>query len=131
MTAKPGVAGVTTPEMRCLGCDCTEDKPCEGGCSWVSRDPPICSKCGPPVSHESLGGALIDSARISVMAAMAMLPPDVAPKIILPGADGEDDAPPSIHDCLAQAMQWLNAARIQTIELSDAPVTSLHVVGGR
>lgn len=31
--------------MRCIGCGCTDDRACRGGCSWVKKDPPICSAC--------------------------------------------------------------------------------------
>jgi len=83
---------------------------------------------GVPVFRESLGGSLIDSARISVMAALAILPPPDVPMIILPGTveDESEDAAVSVHGCLDQAMQWLDAARAHTIA-AGAPVTSLHV----
>jgi DNA-binding transcriptional ArsR family regulator len=29
----------------CIGCGCTENAACDGGCSWVSLDPPRCSVC--------------------------------------------------------------------------------------
>lgn len=29
----------------CVRCGCTDDRACPGGCSWVSLDPPICSRC--------------------------------------------------------------------------------------
>lgn len=29
--------------MNCLGCGCSEDRACTGGCAWVS--PNICSNC--------------------------------------------------------------------------------------
>lgn len=77
-----------------------------------------------PVFMESMAGALIDSARISVMAATGMLP--AYTRIVLPG--DEEDGPPNVHDCLDQAMQWLDAARVQTIEQGDTPPTSLHVI---
>jgi hypothetical protein len=65
------------------------------------------------------------------MAALAMLPPppDYA-RIVLPG-DGEDGLVGSVHECLAQAAQWLDAARAFTIEQAATPPTSLHVVAGR
>lgn len=110
-------------DPQCARCGCTESHACEGGCSWVSTEPRICSRCAPaPVFNESIGGALIDSARISVIAALSVLP-NSAPIILSPL---EPDAP-SLHDCLEQAMQWLDAARVQTIE-RGAPVTSLHTV---
>lgn len=31
--------------MKCIICNCTTEQACLGGCSWVSQDPPICSKC--------------------------------------------------------------------------------------
>lgn len=78
-----------------------------------------------PQFNESMGGALIDSARISVMAALGLLP-EWPRKIVLPGDD--PDSRPSLHECLDQAMQWLDAARVQTIEQSGRPPTSLHFV---
>lgn len=91
-----------------------------------------------PVFHESLSGALIDSARISVMAALAMLPPAAAPLIVLPGTEDEmaADAAGTVRGCLEQAMEWLDAARMramETLAAKGAPPTSLHVVdrGGR
>jgi hypothetical protein len=32
-------------DPKCIRCGCTEDHACEGGCSWASTDPPICSRC--------------------------------------------------------------------------------------
>lgn len=91
-----------------------------------------------PVYQESLGGSLIDSARISVMAAMMMLPEQEAPLIVLPGSAEQmaQDAAGTVHGCLEQAMEWLDAARMKAMESLAAkgvPPTSLHVVdrGGR
>lgn len=85
-----------------------------------------------PVFQETIAGSLIDSARISVMASLALLPPPEVPRIILPGSAEQesDDAAASVHGCLEQAMSWLDAARMHTIE-AGAPVTSLHVAGAR
>lgn len=83
-------------------------------------DPPV------PMFEESIGGALIDAARINVMAAQAAFP-ELPPVIVLPG---DEDDPPTIGDCLAQAAQWLDAARAMTIEQAPAAPTSLHVVEG-
>lgn len=30
----------------CEDCGCTDEKPCEGGCSWVNDDHTLCSRCG-------------------------------------------------------------------------------------
>lgn len=30
----------------CIGCGCTDDRACEGGCWWVTRD--VCSSCARP-----------------------------------------------------------------------------------
>lgn len=83
-----------------------------------------------PVFHETMAGALIDSARISVTAALAMLPPPDVPLIVLPGDAEEmaEDAAATVHGCLEQAMEWLDAARVHSVA-AGAPVTSLHVAG--
>lgn len=97
------------------------------------RDPAASATPHPvvPLFRESMAGALIDSARISVMAALSMLPPPVAPLIILPGEPDEtaEDPIATAEGCLEQAMSWLDAARAHTIE-AGAPVTSLHVARG-
>lgn len=75
------------------------------------------------VFDESIGGALIDAARINVMAALSAFD---EPTIVLPG---DEDLPPTLTDCLGQAMQWLDAARTITLQKPGAPdPTSLHVV---
>ena len=33
------------PRLSCLGCSCTDDRACAGGCSW--SQPGICSRCAP------------------------------------------------------------------------------------
>lgn len=86
-----------------------------------------------PVYIESLGGSLIDAARIAVMGALAMLPPPVAPLIVLPGTDDQmaDDAAATAHGCLEQAMQWLDAARVHAageLAAKGAPPTSFHAI---
>ena len=85
-----------------------------------------------PVFQETIAGSLIDSARISVIAALSLLPQPDAPLIVLPGTENEmsEDAAVSVHGCLEQAMEWLDAARQHTI-VAGAPVTSLHAIGGR
>jgi len=49
---KPGKAAATPAEPTCRKCGCTEDKACDGGCSWV--EPDLCSACAektpPPVA---------------------------------------------------------------------------------
>lgn len=91
------------------------------------------SECEIPHFQESLGGSLIDAARISVMGAMALLPAPDVPRIILPNTADQmaDDAAASVHGCLEQAMEWLNAARAFTMEQMAAqghPPTSFHHV---
>jgi hypothetical protein len=88
-----------------------------------------------PVYQEQIGGALIDAARISVMGAIALLPPPEVPRIIMPGTDQQmaEDAACSVHGCLDEAMRWLDAARAMAalhLETKGSPPTSLHVVGG-
>lgn len=135
---------MTAEARRCTYCQCTDDAACStpaGPCHWVSLDPPVCSNpacvalqqaaAAVPVYRESLSGALIDSARISVMAAIALLPPADAPRIILPG-DSHDPTDPTAtsQGCLDEAMAWLDAARVHTLN-AGAIATSLHVVGAR
>lgn len=31
--------------MRCVYCGCSQNNACEGGCHWISIDPPVCSAC--------------------------------------------------------------------------------------
>lgn len=33
------------PARRCIGCGCTDDHACAGGCSWAQTDPPVCTRC--------------------------------------------------------------------------------------
>lgn len=30
---------------RCVVCDCHDESPCAGGCSWAMTRPPLCSAC--------------------------------------------------------------------------------------
>lgn len=76
-----------------------------------------------PVFDETMGGALIDAARINVMAALRACPA-FERRIVVPGIEER----PSVHECLAEAMQWLDAARALAIEQLPEPPTSLHVV---
>ena len=32
-------------QLACRICGCTDDRACPGGCSWISREPPLCSSC--------------------------------------------------------------------------------------
>jgi hypothetical protein len=88
--------------------------------------PAAAAGAGAAMYTESLGTALLDAARINTAAAIEILPPPEGYETItLPG---DEEAPPTIQECLAQAMQWLNLARAMTIERGAAPPTSLHVV---
>lgn len=98
----------------------------------AQADPPSAPADPVPVYQESLGGALIDAARIAVMAALAMIPAD-SPLIVLPGSPEEmaEDVAANLHGCLEQAMQWLDGARALAMEdlaAKGAPPTSLHVL---
>jgi hypothetical protein len=31
--------------LRCIGCGCTNERACPGGCSWHTVNPPVCSAC--------------------------------------------------------------------------------------
>lgn len=37
-----------TPVRTCRLCGCSDDRACEGGCSWVSAD--LCSRCAGPTT---------------------------------------------------------------------------------
>jgi len=78
-----------------------------------------------PLFPESVGSALIDSARISAMAAMLAFPPPPESRIV--PSDAEQEVEATVFDCLALAMVWLDAARVMTVQ-KGAPATSLHVV---
>ena len=91
-----------------------------------------------PVYIESLGGSLIDAARIAVMGALTLLPAPPAPLIVLPGTPQQEaeDAASTVQGCLEMAMEWLDAARAMAAEQlteKGEPLTSLHVIdrGGR
>jgi hypothetical protein len=79
-----------------------------------------------PVFDETIGGALIDAARINVMAALTAFP-TVGPEILLPG----DEDHPTINECLVQAAQWLDAARAISVQMTPEAMTSIHVVEGK
>lgn len=66
----------------------------------------------PPVFDETIGGALIDAARINVMAARMAFPEDGA-----------------VIECLEHAARCLDIARMSTQRFTTPP-TSIHVVGG-
>jgi hypothetical protein len=89
---------------------------------------PAAAEATPPVFNESIADALIDSARISVMAAIELRPFYERPLIVMPDDEAQ---PPNVHECLSQAMQWLNAARAMTIEQAALAPTSIHVVNAR
>ncbi len=82
---------------------------------------------GPPVFDETIAGALIDAARINVMAARTAFDSQI-PLIAIPG---DADDVPTLAECLAQAATWLDAARAITITRSPAEPTSIHVVAGK
>lgn len=86
------------------------------------------AEAGVPMFNETMAGALIDSARISVTAARSLLPPPSETPLIM--LAGEEEAPPTVHECLEQAASWLDAARVQSL-VAGAPVTSLHHVPER
>jgi hypothetical protein len=41
----PLLIRVPSAAVMCVGCGCTDDRACVGGCSWVRDEPPICSVC--------------------------------------------------------------------------------------
>lgn len=126
------MTGPAVEELRCVGCGCTEKNACPGGCHWVSNNPPVCSVCAEKaggasaVFIETIGGSLIDAARISIMGARAMIPPAEPSRIVMPGKEEE---PVSVHEALGEAMNWLDLARSITVSKMTGPPTSLHVVG--
>jgi hypothetical protein len=32
-------------EVKCIRCGCSDNRACPGGCSWITKSPPICSRC--------------------------------------------------------------------------------------
>jgi hypothetical protein len=34
-----------TAEVKCIRCGCSDKRACPGGCAWISKSPPICSRC--------------------------------------------------------------------------------------
>lgn len=38
----------------CRSCECTDDRACFGGCSWISDDDDLCSSCATPAAERSL-----------------------------------------------------------------------------
>jgi hypothetical protein len=34
-----------TAEIKCIRCGCSDKRACPGGCSWITKSPPICSRC--------------------------------------------------------------------------------------
>lgn len=44
------------PDLACEICGCTDEEACEGGCTWVSEDPAVCSNCA--LEPEALLGAM-------------------------------------------------------------------------
>ena len=32
-------------ETKCIRCGCSDERACPGGCSWITKSPPICSRC--------------------------------------------------------------------------------------
>ena len=47
--------------LRCIGCGCSDDMPCLGGCAWISHDPPLCSQCAEPVDAGTADSAASSS----------------------------------------------------------------------
>lgn len=41
----------------CIGCGCTEERACEGGCAWMDPDRRICSSCTSKIGSEDLHAA--------------------------------------------------------------------------
>ena len=65
----------------CEDCGCTEEKPCEGGCSWTDASRTLCSRCGlaranaciPTPEELALGAAAPAAAAMQLGAALAQL----------------------------------------------------------
>lgn len=36
----------------CIGCGCTDEQACEGGCVWATPAANLCSRCAPGLDHE-------------------------------------------------------------------------------
>lgn len=58
------------PHLVCLGCGCTDDRACAGGCSW--EQPGICTQCAPRTEKLLLRSSVADRL-VRARAASAML----------------------------------------------------------
>lgn len=60
------------PAGICSDCGCTEEKPCEGGCSWTNETRTLCSRCGLARAN-SAAEALLDGEELTpALAAMQL-----------------------------------------------------------
>jgi hypothetical protein len=32
-------------ETKCIRCGCSDSRACPGGCAWITKSPPVCSRC--------------------------------------------------------------------------------------
>ena len=32
-------------ETKCIRCGCSDERACPGGCAWITKSPPVCSRC--------------------------------------------------------------------------------------
>lgn len=39
------VANDLSAETKCIRCGCSDERACPGGCSWITKSPPVCSRC--------------------------------------------------------------------------------------
>lgn len=39
------IANDLTAQTKCIRCGCSDARACPGGCSWITKTPPICSRC--------------------------------------------------------------------------------------
>jgi hypothetical protein len=59
---------------KCVGCGCTEEHACEGGCSWVDADRLLCSTCLLSIAGHVDPAMSVNQARLSQVRLRARRP---------------------------------------------------------
>lgn len=66
----PSISEVEPKPGTCFVCGCTEERPCQGGCSWVDQE--TCQVCS--VCHGILGELAIEFLLFEVVGAPSQRP---------------------------------------------------------